>query len=253
MSCYIEAELRFALGSKQTELSICVRTERHLLLVAGYREQIRDFLTSRTVCPSWATLTMVWCLCHLLRCNSLLNELDVLGLIFVGFLCNTRGCSCSPFSWCFGSCPSEVSRSRKGWVVGCISCSPDTKPQLWGSRGAGQECGHCCVCAEPRCVWGAGGAERIPWGHTAATSQFVTRQHRNSRWQLEGKRVKELPFHLAQMRKEYLEKKGMSGVLLGAGQLFVFCPLTEYNLFKYWHVLLLKDFLSRTFLVVKLC
>lgn len=55
----------------------------------------------------------------------------------------------------------------------------------------------------------------------------------NSRWQLEGKRVKELPFHLAQMRKEYLEKKGMSGVLLGAGQLFVFCPLTEYNLFKY--------------------
>lgn len=40
MSCYIEVEFRFTLGSKQMELSICVRTERHLLLVAGYREQI---------------------------------------------------------------------------------------------------------------------------------------------------------------------------------------------------------------------
>lgn len=40
MSWYIEAEFRFSLGSEQTELSVCVRTEGHLLLVAGYREQI---------------------------------------------------------------------------------------------------------------------------------------------------------------------------------------------------------------------
>lgn len=180
-------------------------------------------------------------LCHPLHCSSLLNELYVLGLIFVAFLCNMCGCSCSPFWWCSGSCPSEVGRRLLGafCVLQTQSRSCAVLPEPRACRGAGMEKGHRWVWAEPRRVWppeweqaalGLRGARSLPTQSWHVP--FVTAR--------QGKRVKELPSHLTQ--RNTWKKKGCQECCWEQRQLFAFCPPTEYNLFKYWHVLLLKDF-----------
>lgn len=252
MSCYIEAEFRFALGSEQTELSICARTEGHLLLVAGYREQIWDFFTSRTVCTSWATPTTPCVgssLCHLLCCNSLLNELYVLELIFVIFLCNRCGCSCSPFWCCFGGCPSEVNRSSERLSYCSVHVVFSRLQLCCGSPGRDLEGQSPAVCGLAR---GAGGAE-APGSTFPASCHFGTALQP---WDLRlpgstetapescrGKGLKSFPFTLRKHTRNTWKRKGcQEWNAVGRRDSCLFCPPTEYNLFKYLHVLLLKDF-----------
>lgn len=144
-----------------------------------------------------------------------------------------------------------------------VFCVLQTRTVLWEplcprhreSGGAGARCGHCCrvgralVCVTTGVQVGL----RLRGAHSQGIHSWqvpglslepaAAWQHRNSHWKLEGKRVKELPFHLKQICKNIWKRKGHQECCWEEGQLFVFCPPTEYNLFKYLHVLLLKDFL----------
>lgn len=57
-----------------------------------------------------------------------------------------------------------------------------------------------------------------------------------------GKGLKSFPFTLRKYARNTWKRKGHQECCWEERQLFVFCPPTEYNLFKYLHVLLLKDF-----------
>lgn len=57
-----------------------------------------------------------------------------------------------------------------------------------------------------------------------------------------GKGLKSFPFTFGKYTRNTWKRKGCQECCWEEGQLFVFCPPTEYNLFKYLHVLLLKDF-----------
>lgn len=145
------------------------------------------------------------------------------GANFGVFLCDTCALSLL-FDDALGVAPQQSQEQWKAELVFSVFCVLQNKGAavLWEPlcpqhRG---RCGHCCVWAQQH-SWGWD----IPWEHTARSSQgchwsaalapAAAWQHRNSLWKLEGKRVKELPFHLTQICKEYLEKKGTSGMLLG--------------------------------------
>lgn len=174
-------------------------------------------------------------LCHLLCCNSLLSELYVLQPIFVIFLSNRYGCPCCPFWWCFGRCPSGVSRSRErlssvhfvfsSCALGGLARVAQAGLRLWG--------GHSLPAATVSLQCSPGSTER-------ATESC------------RGKGLKGFPFTLCKYTGNTWKRKGCQECCWEEGQLFVFCPPTEYNLFKYLHVLLLKDFLFCAFLVIKL-
>lgn len=171
------------------------------------------------------------------------------------------------FDDALGAAPLKSVGAVKAWVIiQCILCPPDTnlQPVLWGvcspstgiSRGRGTSVGTAAVWVRALVAradeygrdWGS--REHIPVEHTAGRSQVchcsaalgpaAAWQHRNSHWRLEGKGLKSFPF--TSRKYERNTWKGCQECCWEEGQLFVFCPPPEYNLFKYLHVLLLKDF-----------
>lgn len=84
----------------------------------------------------------------------------------------------------------------------------------------------------------------------AATLSLQPLEHRNSTESCRGKGLKSFPFTLCKYTRNTWKRKGCQECCWEEGQLFVFCPPAEYNLFKYLHVLSVKDFLSCTFLVM---
>lgn len=216
----------------------------NILLVAGYRGQIRDFLTFCTVCTFWARLTKTCEYTYAVPSpvlDSLSNNAYLLEVIFIFFL--YMGSLPLLYWWC--SMSSSGKEQQLTMLLCCISVLQLPCSKHWKFLGGGKTSMPTAVVwigVLVHSVWTEYRWENSLWTKSFQASGFcqlnpalgsaVYFVAQKSHWNLQGKGVKKiLPFHLMQIRNKYLAKNDMSGVLLGMWNSCLFFVLPQSTIY----------------------